>query len=137
MAKKNKLPPWISHFRALVRMAGHVSKEPYQKGQEALLLLMESGRGNCIAWSKLFRDVLSFYQVQEAYHMIFCLPRGKTVGHQITIVYNKDGTVWCQSNEKVRLFKNIWSAQRYGAKEMGWLKKGIKIGSYHLISNQV
>lgn len=127
MAKKKKIPEWVIEFRKEINELKKKTRNGniYNKSQESWQTLKETGRGNCVATSDLFENILSKYKPEFAYRMTTeVIDKRCKNTHRIIIVIETTDRYWYQSNDKITFFDNIFDLLRCSAKGVGWEKRG-------------
>jgi hypothetical protein len=97
-------PYWVWEFhqkvKEMVYRAG--SSEVYEESQDSLLVLESTGKGNCVAWSKLMAKIAMHRKVFFRTYVMCknCKPRDglDMAYHQITVLTDDTGQLWLQSN---------------------------------------
>lgn len=80
-------------------------KDPFLSGQGSWKKLKKTGRGNCVAYANLFREIAKKHKVDEVFHMqIGAVSKSDWESHFITVIYEDTSKVWCQSNEEINMF---------------------------------
>lgn len=131
MSKKNRIPKWVIEYLATIEKLKKLSpdKQIYSGNQPSLKILKETGRGNCVAMSKLFAEILEKHQVEDAKQMIIGIIDPNEDRHQVTLVYEGTERIWYQSNETIICFKTLSQLDKYMEKEMGWQNKPVAVFS--------
>lgn len=131
MSKKNRIPKWVVEYLATIENLKKLSsdRQIYSGDQPKLSVLKETGKGNCVAMSKLFAEILKKYKVDGAQQIIIGIMDPDEDRHQITLVYEGTERVWYQSNEVIICFKTLSQLNKFMEKEMGWKNKPVAIFS--------
>ena len=130
MAKNIKIPIWITEFEEEIEELKKKTNDGdiYCAGQDSLKVLLRTGQGSCVATSKLFRMILRKHVVEKAFQMhIGSLNPKEQWDHQATVVVEKMGKFWYQSNDIVRMFTDYIELIKFAASEMGWTKNDFYI----------
>ena len=130
MSKKRKIPIWVTEFQREIDKLKKKTKngDIYQYPQGNLEILKKTGRGDCIAISRLFREILRKHNIDRVQHLVVGVMDPKDeANHQITVVYEDKEKIWLQSNEKILCFKALHLLIKYSENEMAWNKKGFMI----------
>ena len=102
-----RVPRWILKFEKEVSKLRKISKNKwYLHPQPSLVALKRTGRGNCVAWSKLMTEIAIKHNLLVI-QLVIGEQREKKNSkfrHQITVVIERDRTVWLQSNIWQRKF---------------------------------
>ncbi len=124
-----KFPLWAKEFLTEIEKLKRKNKDRqiYSGNQPKLEVLKQTGRGNCVAMSKLFVEILQKHDVDGAQQMVIGILDPKDDRHQITLVYEGTKRVWYQSNEVLICFKTLSQLNKYMEKEMGWHNKPVAI----------
>jgi len=128
--KKNQEPAWVTEFLNEINRLKKLTKdgEIYSGDQSRLDVLKKTGKGNCVAVNKLFKEILAKYSVPNAYRLrIASKDRREKFDHRIMIVVEDMDKFWLQSNEKLIVFRDYIALIKYAAEEMEWFKKGFFI----------
>jgi len=107
----NNDPPWVKKFRQSVERMEELAGKGnwYDFNQPYLSQLKKTGRGNCVAWSKLMIEIATDAGL-ETIVVVFEDARtkwGSDWPHQICVIVDKDNDVWCQDNIRVYRLKRI------------------------------
>lgn len=127
MAKKNRIPKWVVEYLVTIDKLKKLTRDGqiYSGDQADLSILKKTGKGNCVAMSKLFAEILRKHDVDSAQQKIIGIIDPKEDNHQITLVYEGTERVWYQSNENLLCFKTLSQLYKFMEKEMGWQDKPI------------
>ena len=129
MTKNNKIPVWAKEF--LYEMERLKKKAPkgqiYDYDQFNLNVLKKTGRGNCIAISRLFIEILRKYNVDSVQKMDIGILDQNEDNHRIILVYQTPGRIWLQSNDKLICFKTYHQLMKYAGDEWNWTDKGLAV----------
>ena len=134
MAKN--FPPLVKRFKDevedLKKLAGN-EKRLYKYPQPYLAVLKRTGRGDCVAWSKLFAKIGRVEKFITILVIIETLDYFEDdVAHQICIVIDDDGNVWYQNCHLIDKFGKVNS--RPTVKE---IKKLISLLKNRIRKNQL
>lgn len=122
------IPVWAEKFlnnmAKLRKIAGQ--QDIYDYDNASLPVLLRTGKGNCVATSKLFRKILKKLRVTYQHIGLGEYDAAKD-SHQITIVYQNENSIWLQSNDKLLEFNSLSNLIKYAETEMGWKDLGMKV----------
>lgn len=124
-------PLWVMEFEDWVKKlkikSGKI--DIYKGEQPSLKKLLQTGMGNCVATSKLFRKILKKHRISYV-HVAFGEFDPKKDRHQVTLVYTDCRSIWFQSNTLLKEFQSFSSLIQYAEKEMAWQTKGMTIEEF-------
>jgi len=115
-------PEWVLEFLKWEKKAKKKNnKQWYHDTQPKLKTLMETGLGNCVAWSRLMAHIVRKKRLRCFIVVIVSkypdnkneLPR-----HQFNIIFDDDNNVWCQSSIYIRYIKQISSDKKLTKKQI-------------------
>ncbi|MEK7066074.1 MAG: hypothetical protein AAB965_00710 [Patescibacteria group bacterium] len=120
MANK-KRSGWVDEFKRQVNRLKEKSKRDwYKHPQPSLKELKKTGQGNCVAWAHLSKEIAAMFNLP-----IFIIDvkneRDNTTWwslHEATLVFDKDGTVWLQSNIYIHFCKRFRRTTKITFKKM-------------------
>jgi hypothetical protein len=111
----------VWEFRKTVKEFKKITKEIYSINQDKLPVLMKTGRGNCVAFSKLFRKICKKRKVRVYHARIRNITDKKEHDHQLSLVYDdRERIIWLQTNGKIFRFKNFSRMIKFAGNEVGW-----------------
>ncbi|MBI3633598.1 MAG: hypothetical protein HY226_04890 [Candidatus Vogelbacteria bacterium] len=107
---KKRVPFWIEKFESTVRNLRRLSGNKwYKHPQPSLSTLKRTGRGNCVAWSKLMSEIavhanltVILLIIGERYES-----KSKELPHQICVIVDREKNVWIQSNIWCTKYKKL------------------------------
>jgi hypothetical protein len=90
-------PKWLKEFKNQVESLRKISGDSWYKDlQDNLGRLKETGRGNCVAWSLLMKDIALKFKL-TVYLIILSSPETTTERHQVSVIVDIEGTTYLQS----------------------------------------
>ncbi len=137
-------PLWVLEFKKKVRELKKIAgdKDWYEFSQPVLTRLKKTGRGNCVAWAKLMKEIALASDLIVIIYVIIEDQYERESGefpHKICILIDKDNVVWYQSNRSIFRFKKIRSVltdqtiktavreiSRKNGKDIGY-KRGVRV----------
>lgn len=131
MSKKNKVPKWVVEYLVTIEKLKKMTRDGqiYSGNQPDLDILKKTGKGNCVAMSKLFAEILRKHEVESVQQMIIGIIDPDEDRHQVTLVYQGTEMIWYQSNETLLCFKTLSQLNKYMEREMGWKDKAVAVFS--------
>lgn len=117
------VPNWASEFRSLSLEYKTLSGDSrFQEHQTDLGILEKTGRANCVGWSKLMAKIALKHEVEfsECIYAENTKEDRDKQSHQVTVLKEKNGHLWLQSNFALIRIADINDVARIVAYEMDW-----------------
>lgn len=106
--KEDHLPHWVNQYRWAITEFRRGGLPLYRHPQPRLTTLINTGRGNCVAFSRLGASIAWMHGL---YTEAYTLEDSKMGLHRVLVVHDR-GTRWLIDNWEVKMidvpFRDLW-----------------------------
>ncbi len=112
---------WTQDFRDNVLVLAKLSRgRLYEYPQPSLKTLLATGKGDCVAWSKLMAKVAIKNKIPYKHYVLYSRNKEDIFSHHQISILESGGQMWLQSNHSVMLVDDMKEALTTASKQIAW-----------------